>query len=99
MTLRGSVETIGLVDLLQLIQGNGHTGTLKVVGRTFPASAFSVAAQAALKKIDVEVELQETDPSQLLSERAKGNYVRHRPLMLQQLDLGKRSPFREQKEN
>ena len=31
MTLRGSVETIGLVDLLQLIQGNGHSGTLKVV--------------------------------------------------------------------
>lgn len=31
MTLRGSVETIGLVDLLQVIQGNGHAGTLKVV--------------------------------------------------------------------
>ncbi|MBI3723826.1 DUF4388 domain-containing protein, partial [bacterium] len=30
MTLRGSVETIALVDLLQVIQGNGHAGTLKV---------------------------------------------------------------------
>jgi hypothetical protein len=31
MTLRGSVETIGLVDLLQLIQGSAHSGTLKAV--------------------------------------------------------------------